>query len=104
MMRFLSDRSGETWGSLKNLTPNAGARWAARGLDRHQLETQPCAGSLVVSGRGVAGGVLARDAVGLPVRRVTAAVHRDDRRGDALLQPVDLETALLLLTVVLTLL
>src|SRR5262249_18839827 len=52
---------------------------------------------LVMAGRGVARGVQPRDAVRLPVRRVAAAVHRDDRGRDPLLQPFEPETALLLL-------
>src|SRR5262245_34772187 len=54
----------------------------------------PRPGSLVLPGRLVAGGVQAGNAVGLPVGRVAAAVHRDNRRGDALLQLLDLETTL----------
>src|SRR5262245_23886646 len=42
----------------------------------------------------MAGGVQAGNAVGLPVGRVAAAVHCDDRWGNALLQFLDLEAAL----------
>src|SRR5262245_51174237 len=50
--------------------------------------------SLVLAGRGVARGVQPRDAVGLPVRRVAAAVDRDDRGRDPFLQLLDLEATL----------
>src|SRR5262245_8453595 len=62
--------------------------------DRNRTASMPLASSLVVAGRGVAGGVQARDAVGLPVGGVAAAVDRHDGRGDPLLQRLDLEAGL----------
>src|SRR5262245_35809232 len=57
------------------------------------------AGLRLLPGRLVAGGVLAGDAVGIPVRGVAAAVHCDDRGGNPLLQVLDLEATFLLVLV-----
>src|SRR5262245_44039845 len=62
--------------------------------------SRPGRALLVVARRSVAGGVQARDAVGLAVGGVAAAVDGDDGRGDPLLELFDLEaTGLLLLLV-----